>query len=103
VLCFFPIQGIAGWKGTPATFVMRVQLDLVKYFDKELEKKAQRKGITTLYLNTNLVSNTVVHCVFPKPARGVCYLQKYFSVASNAPATVFADNNLNSAHAHRDW
>ena len=64
MLCFFPIQGIAGWKGTPATFVMRVQLDLVKYFDKELEKKAQRKGITTLYLNTNLVSNMVVHCVF---------------------------------------
>ena len=55
MLCHFPIQAVAGWKGSPATFIVRVQLDIVKYFDKELQKRNPPKGLQTLYLNTNLV------------------------------------------------
>jgi myosin heavy subunit len=53
MICHFPIQGIAGWKGTAANFVIRVQMELVKWFDKDAAAKAPQKGLQTLYLNTN--------------------------------------------------
>lgn len=52
LLCHFPIQGVAGWKGTQATFVVRVQMELVKWFDSELASKSPKKGLQTLYLST---------------------------------------------------
>ena len=53
LLSFFPVQSIAGWKGTKAVFVMRCQMEMAKWFNAELGQKANKKGLQTFYLKTD--------------------------------------------------
>jgi myosin heavy subunit len=53
ILCFFPIQAIAGWKGSKAKFVIRVQMDSVEFHSESVKKKSPKSGLQTFYFDTN--------------------------------------------------